>query len=1056
MDAQSSSDPIQTDCGCSGGTCGPEPSVSRRDFLKMTTIASAAAMFGPTLCCAEESTATVSSTTVRFSPHLIPPDKNLPAWWRQGLFAKGERTAWKGEELKTIGMPINGIGTGQLYLCGDGTLGQWEIFNNYEFIGYGAKNYARRTIPKPVRHGIALHSVKANAGKTRMLDETGFSNVSFRGEHPIGIVKYEDPDSPVAATLEAFSPFIPLNAADSALPATVMMLTLTNTSNEPVNTYIASWLENPIAKSASEIGWRGQRRSEVKIGGGAGRISLSATALPDQDSQQPRREPILFENFNRADYGKWTVDGDAFSTAPATGNMPTQRGVEGFEGTGLVNSFVRRDESTGKITSEPFTISRRFINFLIGGGDKPEQVGMVLLVDGQPVRRVTGRNSEKLIHRFWDVAEFEGKQARLEIFDRSTEGWGHVSLDQIEFADEARGEVDYKSLQELPDFGTMTWTCGTEVMSPAEAKQHSQHFQRELEEIATWDAEAEDELTTRRSLAMVSQAVALPPGESKTIPFVLTWHFPNTIKPARDCGHEYAARFKDANAVADYVVKNLDRLSSDTRKWRDTWYDSTLPVWLLDRLHLTADCLQTGTTQWWKNGRFWAYEGVVCCEGTCTHVWNYAQSLARLFPELERNVRERQDLGVGLEPSGLVGFRHNGAYAADGQCGTVLKCWREHLMSADGEFLKRNWPNIKKVLNYSIGRDGNSDGLIENSQHNTYDIDFYGANTFVGALYLAALRAGEEMAREMGDAAYADQLRKVFESGRKLSEVKLWNEEYFFQTVDLEKHPEHQYGPGCLSDQMFGQNWAHQTGLGYLYDPAKVKKALESVWKYNWAPDAGVYNEKFPPERPYTEDTEAGLFICTWPHSQHLDKGVRYRDEVWTGIEYQVASGMIYEGLLEEAMATTRAVHDRYAPAKRNPYNEVECSDFYARAMASWGILLALSGYQYHGPKGLLAFAPRITSENFRCAFTVAEGWGTFEQKQNATGSANWNIALRHGKLRLARLELPAAGSSAKLTAKVGGQTIAAKTEAAGEKIAVVFEAPLELTAGQALEIAAV
>src|SRR5207302_4071006 len=216
-------------------------------------------------------------------------------------------------------------------------------------------------------------------------------------------------------------------------------------------------------------------------------------------------------------------------------------------------------------------------------------------------------------------------------------------------------------------------------------------------------------------------------------------------------------------------------------KWHETYHDSTLPHWLLDRIGATFATLATGTCQWWKNGRFWAWEGVGCCAGTCTHVWNDAHAMARLFPELERSAREMQDLGEGFHATGLVGFRgaSDQTYAADGQCGTILKCYREHLMSADDGFLRRNWVKIKLTIKFMLAQDRDDDGLLEGSQPNTYDIAFEGPNTFVGALYLAALRAGEEMAREMGETEFAARLRGVFESGQKLSIEKLWNGEYF-------------------------------------------------------------------------------------------------------------------------------------------------------------------------------------------------------------------------------------------------------------------------------------
>ena len=127
---------------------------------------------------------------------------------------------------------------------------------------------------------------------------------------------------------------------------------------------------------------------------------------------------------------------------------------------------------------------------------------------------------------------------------------------------------------------------------------------------------------------------------------------------------------------------------------------------------------------------------------------------------------------------------------------------------------------------------------------------------------------------------------------------------------------------------------------------------------------------------------------------------------------------MIWEGLLEQGLAVTRMVHDRYHAARRNPFNEVECGDHYARSMASYGVFLAACGYQYDGPKGILGFSPRLRPEDFRAAFTTAEGWGTFSQKlaRPSTGgrkSKKWpqpswrqieRIEVKYGSLALKEL----------------------------------------------------
>ena len=381
------------------------------------------------------------------------------------------------------------------------------------------------------------------------------------------------------------------------------------------------------------------------------------------------------------------------------------------------------------------------------------------------------------------------------------------------------------------------------------------------------------------------KTIQLRPGEEQQVTFLVVWHFPHLPQH----GNHYGTRFPDAEAVAVYLAQHFERLAGQTRLWRDTWYDSTLPWWLLDRLFAPVSILASGTCQWRANGRFWAWEGVRCCAGTCAHVWNYAHALARLFPELERSVREMQDFGPGfVAATGAVNFRgeSNDFWAGDSQGGTALKCLREHQMSLDSRFLERNWPKIRKTVEFLMDQDGNGDGLIEGSQHNTYDINFFGANTMVGSLYLGALRAAEEMAREVGDSEFAAKCRKVFEAGSRLTVERLFNGEYFVQEVDLKKHPKHQYGDGCLSDQLFGQGWAHQVGLGYLYPREKVLSALRAVYVYNWAPDIGPQNAAHPPQRWFARPGEAGLFTCTWPKSKHLGPdSVLYRDEVWTGIE---------------------------------------------------------------------------------------------------------------------------------------------------------------------------
>ncbi|TAN15477.1 MAG: hypothetical protein EPN37_09540 [Chitinophagaceae bacterium] len=514
----------------------------------------------------------------------------------------------------------------------------------------------------------------------------------------------------------------------------------------------------------------------------------------------------------------------------------------------------------------------------------------------------------------------------------------------------------------------------------------------------------------------VTKGDKIPPGEEKTFHFLISWYFPNTKLPVRDApsGNYYAKRFIDAGDVVKYVATNFDRLSSLTHLWRDTWYDSTLPYWFLDRSFANTCSLATTTSHRFGTGRFWGWEGVGCCEGTCTHVWQYAQAMARIFPSLERDTRERVDIGLAFdEKTGMIGYRGEGTgEATDGQAGTILRIYREHQMCADNSFLKRNWQHIKKAIQFLLNHDHNKDGIIDGAQPNTLDAAWYGEIAWISSLCLAAWRAGEEMANEMGDTDFALTCRERFTKGKKNVDDLLFNGEYFIQLPDpsLSKRPLGSYMT-CEIDQVFGQSSAWQVGLGRILDKQKTLSALNALWKYNYTPDVGPYIREHKGGRPYALAGEGGMLMDTNPHHVKDPYGdditwqIGYFNECMTGFEHQVASHMIAEGMLEEGMIITRTIHDRYHAAKRNPYNEIECSDHYARAMASYGSFITICGFTYHGPKGYIGFAPKLHPENFKAAFTAAEGWGTYSQKRSENKlTAELNIC--YGSLTLKKVFL--------------------------------------------------
>jgi hypothetical protein len=308
----------------------------------------------------------------------------------------------------------------------------------------------------------------------------------------------------------------------------------------------------------------------------------------------------------------------------------------------------------------------------------------------------------------------------------------------------------------------------------------------------------------------------------------------------------------------------------------------------------------------------------------------------------------------------------------------------------------------------------------------------------------------------VGFGSAAVRYREIFGNGSaKLVEL-CWNGEYFQQHLPNYKARNGEVGPGCMSDQLIGQWWAHQLGLGYLFPREKVVSALRSIFKYNWKPDLTGWKHS---PRAFAGVGDKGLIICTWPKGGRPKHVMLYSDEVWTGIEYQVAGHMIYEGLVEEGFAIVKGARDRYdavprAPIPRNPWNEIECGGHYARAMASWSLVTALAGCRYDGPAQRLAFAPKLNPAQFKTLFTAAEGWGTFAQKAEA-GRQRATIELSSGTLALQTLELAAAGElkAGKVTARIAGKNVSAKLDLKEQQARIQFMAPLRLEVGEKLEV---
>ncbi len=620
-------------------------------------------------------------------------------------------------------------------------------------------------------------------------------------------------------------------------------------------------------------------------------------------------------------------------------------------------------------------------------------------------------------------------------------------------------ETNVEALQKKRDFGNMALMLLKSIKkSKAEAgiKINSPLLFPENEQIKAQANHGE------QLVGVLSKTVKLKPGESAEITFIVSWYFPNIVLPqnkkskGENKGRSYSKRFNNAAAVADDIAVNYNHLYQKTIAWKNCFYDdATLPHWFLNRTFLNTSILATETSFLLEDGRFWGWEGIGCCSGTCTHVWHYAQALGRIFPELEKNLRERTDFEVIDKTSGGIDFRGALAnkFAADGQAGIVLRAYRDYLISENNaSFLEKNWDNIKLSLQYLIDLDaeegGVANGTIFGEQHNTLDAEWYGNVPVITSLYLAALASAVEMAKEMKDTKAIVEYTRILEIG-KLNIEKLYNGEYFIQNEDPKHKNAIGIGSGCYIDQVFGQSWAFQLGLGRLYNKEMINSSLDSLWKYNFVPDMGPLRDSISPKqngRPYALAGDAGLVMCTWPKGGKRDDWEKhwqfgYFNEVMTGFEHQLASHYIWEDKLDYGFSLVKAIHERYGAAKRNPYNEIECSDHYSRAMASYGAFIAACGFTYNGPKGQIGFAPKVNPENFKAAFTATEGWGSLQQTRTAYSQTN-SIKLEYGKLALEQMEiaLPEGRVVMNLAVTINQKPIESSFSNLEDKTVVVFE----------------
>ncbi|MDX1365204.1 MAG: GH116 family glycosyl-hydrolase [Arenibacter latericius] len=593
---------------------------------------------------------------------------------------------------------------------------------------------------------------------------------------------------------------------------------------------------------------------------------------------------------------------------------------------------------------------------------------------------------------------------------------------------------------------------------------------------------------------VLGKELTLKPGESNTLTFILSWYFPNVhrkesgfhdLKNRENLRHYYSKKFSSSAEVAKTIAGDQKKYLGTTKIWNNTWYDSSLPDWFLDRTFINTSTLATTscyrlhdlTDDPDNEGRFYTMEGVYLGHGTCTHVFHYEQALGRVFPGLARQLRTQVDYGLSFTKDGIIKYRaelsdigdHDGrGYAVDGHAGTILRAYREHTTAPNMEYLKTYWPKIKKSLEYMIAHDAEKsikpDGILEGIQYNTLDKMWYGKNTWISSMYNAALQAGIAMAKELGDKKFAEECEAIAEKGKRNMVDQLFDGEYFINIPDPDNRENPNTNIGCHIDQVLGQAWAIQTGLPRVLPKKETVSALQSIYKYNFQKDIGKYLDTATIKnvRFYALPGESGTIMCTFPKGGASEaKGTKaaewdnlvigYFSESMTGFTYQAAAHMIGEGLVDEGMTMIKAIHDRYAPSKRNPYNEIEYGNHYTRAMSSYGAFITASGFTLNEPNGKIGFAPKITPENFRSAFITGSSWGTFSQNVK-NGQQRARLEIEYGALKLQEVSLDELSDSKHVMVTLNGEKVKAKLKNKNNEVMVSFK-PISLIKGDKLEI---
>lgn len=854
-----------------------------------------------------------------------------------------------------------------------------------------------------------------------------FRHCEFLAAYPFGQVVLSDPDVPVEARLEAFNPLVPADADASGIPVAVLRYVLRNRTGQPLDAAVCGMIPNFIGSdgaNSTSINWQGQpefqarfrgNQNEFRRGRGLHGVYLFSKELAPTASQWGtlalsvlgQREAAVSYRTAWADktwgetfldfWEDFLADGRLDEREPGKAADPKASLATRFtipaRGEKTVTflltwHFPNRSTWFPPAVAENSALSTALVTTM--------NVSALLPFDGDIERVEYPQSVQVTKRRFNDSQQFCSLRSEILAAGNANRVAYYVARIRCAEPMKLAALLGY-------DGPVAVWVDGEKVFTDA---------------TGTNPAVADDQAIAFDAAAGEHEVVvALGTNAGQAWGIYLRFErrdvskkrkttiLPEVLDAEACCdgnpgivGNYYATQYRDAWDVAEKVSKRLPELERRTVAFVRAFCESDLPAVVKEAALNNVSTLRTQTAFRTADGFLFGWEGCGdhggCCHGSCTHVWNYETALGSLFGELSRGMR-RVEFEHATRDNGLMSFRVNlplanadgwGKAAADGQMGAIMRCYRDWKLAGDETFLRALWPKVRKALEFCWipgGWDADRDGVMEGCQHNTMDVEYYGPNPQMGIWYLGALRACEEMAQHVGEEEFARTCRNLFERGRAWIDAHLFNGEYYEHEI-RQVEPvaeglrvgmggstaEFQLGTGCLVDQLVGQYMAHVVGLGYLIDPGHAKTTLHSIMKYNFKTN---FDAHFNHMRSFVLGDEAALLMATYPRGNRPKSAFPYWSEVMTGFEYTAAAGMLYEGLHTDGMKCIRAIRARYDGQRRSPWDEAECGHHYARAMASWTAVLALTGFQYDGVNQTMTFA----GKNGRWFWSNGSAWGT-------------------------------------------------------------------------------